>query len=76
MIYLFTAFGSSPGGSTYLHTNNTQNNANNNQTTQITINVNECGPHPVFVSFTVEFALQLRKKHGKTCQDKEKPQSG
>jgi hypothetical protein len=27
----------------------------------------ECGPCPVFASFTVAFALlQLRKKHGKT----------
>jgi hypothetical protein len=26
----------------------------------------ECGPRPVFVSYTVVFALQLRKKHGKT----------
>jgi len=26
----------------------------------------ECGPCPVFVSYTVVFALQLRKKHGKT----------
>jgi hypothetical protein len=28
--------------------------------------VEECGPYPVFVSFTLAFALQLRKKHGKT----------
>jgi len=26
----------------------------------------ECGPCPVFAGFTVLFALQLRKKHGKT----------
>ena len=26
----------------------------------------ECGPCPVFASFTPAFALQLRKKHGKT----------
>jgi hypothetical protein len=25
----------------------------------------ECGPCPVFTSFTLAFALQLRKKHGK-----------
>jgi len=25
----------------------------------------ECGPCPVFESFTLAFALQLRKKHGK-----------
>jgi hypothetical protein len=28
--------------------------------------VEECGPCPVFASFTLAFALQLRKKHGKT----------
>jgi hypothetical protein len=26
----------------------------------------ECKPCPVFASFTLAFALQLRKKHGKT----------
>jgi len=26
----------------------------------------ECGPCPVFASFTLAFALQLRKKNGKT----------
>jgi hypothetical protein len=66
MIYLLTAIGFSPDGSTHLHTNNTQNNTSNNRTTQITTNVEECGPCPVFASFTLAFALQLRKKHGKT----------
>jgi microcystin-dependent protein len=27
--------------------------------------VEECGPCPVFAGFTLAFALQLRKKHGK-----------
>jgi len=36
MIYLLTAIGLSPGGSTHSNTNNIQNNTNNNQTTQIT----------------------------------------
>jgi len=36
------------------------------RTTQITTNVEECGPCFVFASFTLVFALQLRKKHGKT----------
>ena len=71
MVYLLTAIGLSPGGSTLLHTNNTQNNKNNNRTTQITTNVEECKPCPVFASFILAFALQPRKKHGKTCQDKE-----
>jgi len=43
--------------------NNTKNNI---RTTQIQTNVEECGPCPVFASFTLAFALQLRKKHGKT----------
>ena len=66
LLYLLTAIGLSPGGSTHLHTNNTQNNTNNNRTTQIQTNVEECGPCPVFASFTLAFVLQLRKKHGKT----------
>jgi len=65
-IYLLTAVGLSPGGSTHLHTNNRENNTNNNRTTQITNYVEECGPCPIFASFTLAFALQLRKKHGKT----------
>jgi len=65
MIYLLTAIGLSHGGSTHLRTNNTQNNTDN-RTTQITNNLEECGPCPVFASFTLAFALQLRKKHGKT----------
>jgi len=36
------------------------------RTTQITSNVEECGLCPVFASFTLAFALQLRYKHGKT----------
>jgi hypothetical protein len=35
------------------------------RTTQIITNVEECGPCPVFASFTLAFALQARKKHGK-----------
>jgi hypothetical protein len=63
MIYLLTAVGLSPVGSTHVHINNTEN-TNNNRTTQITNNVEECGPCPVFASFTLAFALQLKKKHG------------
>ena len=65
MIYLLTAIGLSPGGSTHLHTNNTQNDINN-RITQTTTNVEEYGPCPVFASFTLAFALQPMKKHGKT----------
>ena len=69
MIYLLTAIGWSRGGSTHLHTNNTENNTNKNRTKHITTNVEERGPCPVFASFTLAFALQLRKKT-------EKPQPG
>jgi len=61
IIYLLTAIGLSPGGSTHLHTNNTQNNTNNKRKTHVTTNVEECVPCPIFVSFTLAFALQLRK---------------
>jgi hypothetical protein len=36
------------------------------RTTQITTNVEDGRPCPVFASFTLAFALQLRKKQGKT----------
>jgi hypothetical protein len=38
-------------------TNNTQNN---------TTILEECGPCPVLANYTLAFALQPRKKHGKT----------
>ena len=42
----------------------------------MTTNVEECGPCPVFASFTLAFAVQLRKKHKKNfSQSAEKPQS-
>jgi hypothetical protein len=50
LIYLLTAIGLSPSGSstvqysTYLHTNNTQNN---------TTILEECGPYPVLASYTL-----------------------
>jgi hypothetical protein len=65
LIYLSTAAGLTPGGSTHLHINNTQNISINKKTTQIT-NLEECWPCPVFVNYTPAFALQLRKKQGKT----------
>jgi len=72
MLFLLTATGLSPGGSKHLHTNNTQNNTNNNRTTEITTKLEECGPCPVFASFSLAFALQLRKKHGKNISQVKK----
>jgi hypothetical protein len=34
--------------------------------------VEECGPCPVFASFTLAFALKLRKKHGKNISQVKK----
>jgi hypothetical protein len=65
MIYLLTANGLPPGGSSTVHIY-TQTL---HRTTQLT-NREECGPCPVFARYILTFALQLRKKHGK------KPQSG
>jgi hypothetical protein len=64
--------------STHTHTNNTENTTKQtiHRITQKYIeqkkyieqhkNLEECGPCPVFAGFTLAFALQLRKKHGKT----------
>jgi len=57
---LLTAFGLTPGGSStvqiYKYTIH--------KITQLIWE--ECGPCPVFANYTVAFALQLRKRHGKT----------
>jgi hypothetical protein len=61
MIYLLTAIVLTPGGSSTVHIYT--------QTIHITThltNWEECGPCPVFARYTLAFALQLRKKHGKT----------
>jgi hypothetical protein len=56
---------------THLHTNNTQNDTKQtiHSTTQNFENntkiLEECGPCPDLASYTLAFALQLRKKHGK-----------
>jgi hypothetical protein len=48
----------------YTFTHSTQNTENG---TYITIKkVGKCGPCPVFASYTLAFALQLRKMHAKT----------
>ena len=59
-IYLLTAIGLNPGGSSTIHicTQKIHRRAQ--------LIWEECGPCPVFVSYTLAFALQLTKKHGKT----------
>jgi hypothetical protein len=67
MIYLLTVIGLTPGGSSTVHIytqqyrerHKTNNVKNNNKILE------ECGPCPVFAVFTLAFALQLRKEHGK-----------
>jgi len=57
---LLTEIGLTPGGSSTVHIYK--------QTihTAIQLSWEECGPCPVFASYTLAFALQLRKKDGKT----------
>jgi len=62
---LSTEIGLTPGGSGTVHIY-TQTL---HRTTQITTNLEECGPCPIFASFTLAFALQLRKKHGKNSRN-------
>jgi len=68
-IYLLTAIGLTPSGSSTVHICA--------QIIQRTIQLirEECGPCPVYASYTLAFALQLRKKHGKTSVRVVKPQS-
>jgi len=63
LMYLLTAVGLTPGGSSTVHIYT--------QTIHRTKQLiwEQCGPCPVFASYTLAFALRLRKKHGK-------PQSG
>jgi len=80
MIYL-TAIGLPPGGSSTVHIyrqtihritqstktihRTTQSTQTIHRTTQFT-NYEECGPCPICARYTLAFALQLRKKQGKT----------
>ena len=59
-ICLLTAIGLTPGGRSRVHIYT--------QTIHRTAQLiwEECGPCPVFASYTLAFAVQLRKKHGKT----------
>jgi uncharacterized integral membrane protein len=59
LIYLLTVIGLPRGGSSTVHIY-TQTI---HRTTQLIWE--ECGPCPASASYTLAFALQLRKKHGK-----------
>ena len=68
LIYLLNAIGLSPGGSSTVHiyTQTIHRTTQNKQYIQQQNNLGECGLCPVLASYTLAFALQLRKKHGKT----------
>jgi len=59
-MYLLTAIGLTPGGSSTVHIYT----YTLHRTTQFIWE--ECGPCPVFAGYSLKFALQLRKKHRKT----------
>jgi len=68
MIYLLTTIGLSPGGRSTVHiyAKTIHRTIQNRQYIEQHNNLEECGPCPVLASYTLAFALQPRKKHGKT----------
>ena len=67
MIYLLTAIGLPPGDSTvHIYTQTIHRTVQNKQYIEKQQFLEECGPCPIFASYTLAFALQMRKKHGKT----------
>ena len=63
-----TAIGLPPGGSSteHIYTKTVHRTTQNKQYIEQHKNLEECGPCPVFASYTLAFVLQLRKKQGKT----------
>ena len=68
IIYLLNAVGLPLGGSSTVHiyAQTTHRTIQNKQYIKQHNNLEECRPCPIFADFTLAFALQLRKKHGKT----------
>jgi hypothetical protein len=68
MIYLLNAIGLSPGGSRTVHiyTQTIHSTTQNKHYIEQPKILEECGPCHILASYTLAFALQLRKKHGKT----------
>jgi len=68
MLYLSTATGLKSSGSSTVHiyTQTIHRTTQNKQYIEQHNNLGECGPCPVLASYTLAFALQLRKKHEKT----------
>ena len=67
MVYLSTTIGLTPGGSSTVHIykQTTHRTTQNKQYIEQHKSLEQCGPCRVFASYTLAFALQLRKKHGK-----------
>ena len=68
MIYLLTAIGLSLGGrnTVHIYTQTIHRTTQNEHIHRTTQQLEECGPCPVLTSYTLAFALQPRKKRGKT----------
>ena len=68
MIYLLTAIGLTPGGSSTVHiyTQIIHRTTQNKQYKEQHNNYGRVRAVPRLASYTLAFALQLRKKHGKT----------
>jgi hypothetical protein len=68
MIYLLTAIGLPPGGSSTVHIykQKIHRTTKNKQYIEQHKKFGRCGPCHVLASYSLAFALRLRKKHGKT----------
>jgi hypothetical protein len=68
LIYLLTAIVLTPGGSSTIHnyTKTIHRTIQNKKYVEQHKIWEEYGPCPVFASYTLAFALQLRKKHRRT----------
>ena len=67
-IYLLTAIVLTPGGCSTVHiyTQTIHRTTQNKQFLEQQKILEECGPCPILANYTLAFASQLRKKHGKT----------
>ena len=65
MIYLLTAIGLTPNGSSTVHIYTQTTHLTTQRKIQFTSNWEECGPCSVFANHNLALAIQLRKKHGK-----------
>jgi uncharacterized integral membrane protein len=63
MIYLLTSIGLTPGGSSTIHiyTQTIHRTIQNNQYIEQHKHWEECGPRPVFATYTLAFALAEEK---------------